>query len=163
MTRTVAFHSNSVEATETFGRGLAKRLPGGTVVALEGDLGAGKTVLARGIARGLGVTAPVTSPTFTLVQEYPLPDNRWFFHLDLYRIRGSDDALAFGIEDYLFAPDAVAVVEWAERIQELLVPPPGSPGRPDLLLRICIEHAGDDRRTLHLPAEFADHASLALS
>jgi tRNA threonylcarbamoyladenosine biosynthesis protein TsaE len=99
---------------------VARTLTGGTVLALYGDLGAGKTVFARGVAHGLGIREAVTSPTFTVVQEYR--HNRGvLYHLDMYRIQGAEDALAFGIEDFLFAPEAVTVVEWPERILDLLV------------------------------------------
>ncbi len=157
MTATAVFHSTSTEATEAFGRRLARGLSVGTVVGLFGDLGAGKTVLARGLARGLGVSEPVASPTFTLVQEYPLPGGRWFYHLDLYRISGSDEALAFGIEEFLFAPDAIAAVEWAERIPELLIPPGDGSGRDGAgFVSVRIRHAGAGRRMIEFPADFAE-------
>ena len=99
---------------ETFGRAMRRRM----VVALSGDLGSGKTQLVKGIARGLGITARVHSPTFTLVNEYPggrLP----LFHLDLYRLETRSQLLSAGVEEYL-NPDGVTVIEWAERLQEAL-------------------------------------------
>ena len=117
---TVALITKSDRETEQLGQRLAARLRPGMVVALHGDLGAGKTVLSRGIARGLGIEEPVTSPTFTVVQEYVCPNGMLFFHLDMYRIDSAESALAFGIEEYLYAPDALAVVEWPERIEALL-------------------------------------------
>jgi len=116
--------SEAETTTEQIGRRLAARLAAGQVVAVYGDLGSGKTVLTRGIARGLGIADPVTSPTFAIVQEYPRPGKFWLYHLDLYRIRDADDAVAFGIEEYLFSPDALTVVEWPERIADLLLSPP---------------------------------------
>jgi tRNA threonylcarbamoyladenosine biosynthesis protein TsaE len=110
--------SNSVEETLDFGERLGRELQRGDVVALFGDLGAGKTALVKGIARGLGVTQEVTSPTFTLVHEYTggrLP----LFHIDLYRLDSLDQALAIGIEEYLNGPGATAV-EWSEKIESLL-------------------------------------------
>lgn len=148
--------------TEAVGRRLAAILTPGCVVALHGDLGAGKTVLTRGIARGLGITEPVTSPTFTIVQEYRRCDGTWLFHLDMYRIRHEDDALAFGIEEFLFAPDAVTVVEWPERIAGLLetprrmrtpaVVPAESAATGPALVPLWLEHVSDHERRVRLPA-----------
>lgn len=114
--------SDDEAATEALGRELAAQLTGGDVVALLGDLGAGKTVFSRGLARGLGITEPITSPTFAIVQEYEGP-SLTLLHMDMYRLQGEEDALAFGIEDYLGDSQAICVIEWAERIPELL--PPG--------------------------------------
>jgi tRNA threonylcarbamoyladenosine biosynthesis protein TsaE len=91
----------------------------GGVIALHGDLGAGKTALAQGIAAALGVTQPVASPTFALVLEYPLPDGRRFVHMDLYRLPGPDALEAIGFDEYLES-DAVVAIEWAERANGLL-------------------------------------------
>jgi tRNA threonylcarbamoyladenosine biosynthesis protein TsaE len=112
--------AQSVEETLNFGERLAREVQGGDVIALSGDLGAGKTVLVKGLARGLGVTQAVTSPTFTLVHEYPggrLP----LFHIDLYRLDTVEQALAIGIEDYLNGM-GVAAIEWAEKVEPLLPP-----------------------------------------
>lgn len=111
------FSKNAAE-TRALGRKLAKNLHAGTVVALHGELGAGKTCLTQGIAAGLGVREVVTSPTFTLIREYrgkKLPLN----HIDLYRLDSPAQAVAIGIEDYLHS-DGVTVVEWAEKIRALL-------------------------------------------
>ena len=152
----VIFTTASAEATERLAARLVARLANGCTLALHGDLGAGKTVFARGLARGLGITAPVTSPTFTVVQEYPRPDGGWFYHLDLYRIRDWRDAEAFGIEEFLFADDAIAVVEWPERIEELLAPVPGSPAPgPRRLIPVYIALVSDTERTVRLPADAA--------
>ncbi len=104
--------------TERFGLELADKLKPGDVLALIGDLGTGKTTLTKYIAKGLGVTETVTSPTFTIVQEYrsgriPL------FHFDVYRILDPDEMFEIGYEDYFFGPGA-CVVEWADQIEELL-------------------------------------------
>ncbi len=149
MSGSLAIHCAGEEATLALGRALAPGLRPGAVVALYGNLGAGKTVLCRGIARGLGIAEPVTSPTFTVVQEYRCPDGSYLFHLDLYRIGGAAEALAFGIEEYLFAPDGVSVVEWPERVEGLLVSPV-SAERP--VFRVRLEHAGPDRRRIELPS-----------
>lgn len=109
--------SHSVEETEAFGASLAPTLQGGTVLALFGGMGMGKTALVRGIARGLGLTAPVSSPTFALVHDYggvpPL------VHFDMYRVTGWDDLYSTGFFDYLEA-GAILVVEWSENIENAL-------------------------------------------
>lgn len=112
------FVSGSVEETERIGAELAQRLPAGSVVAFSGDLGAGKTAFVRGMARGLGIRERITSPTFTIVNEYeggtcPL------FHFDLYRLGGEDELFDIGWEDYL-ARGGISAVEWSERAPEAM-------------------------------------------
>ena len=105
---------NSVEATQAFGESWAEGLKGGEVFALHGVLGAGKTQIVKGLARGLGYTGDVTSPTFTIVHEYRggrLP----VYHLDLYRLKGEADAIEIGLDEYL-PSDGVTVIEWPDRI-----------------------------------------------
>lgn len=133
--------TNTPEETEREAALLARSLPMGAVVALYGDLGAGKTVFARGFARGLGITEPVSSPTFTIVQEYPRPDGGMLYHLDLYRIDNSDSALAFGIDEFLCDANAWTLLEWPERIEDIL---------PSGVIRIRMEHAGNDRRVIRI-------------
>lgn len=109
--------SHSVSDTESFGRQLAQRLPPNTVVACRGGLGMGKTALTRGIAQGLGYTGRVTSPTFTIVNEYlgetPL------FHFDMYRLEDSDALFDIGWEDYL-ERGGVCAVEWSENVADAM-------------------------------------------
>ena len=109
--------SHSPDQTCAIAADLARQLPPGTVLALHGELGSGKTCFVRGLARALGVTQPVTSPTFTLINEYrsspPLA------HIDLYRLNSPDEALALGLEEYL-EPEGITVIEWAERAGDLL-------------------------------------------
>ena len=93
------------------------RLPGRAVLALHGDLGSGKTCFVQGLAIGLDVPRPVTSPTFAIIAEYR--GRRPLYHIDLYRVRSPDDALALGLDEYLHA-DGITVVEWAERAGDLL-------------------------------------------
>ncbi|OGV51291.1 MAG: tRNA (adenosine(37)-N6)-threonylcarbamoyltransferase complex ATPase subunit type 1 TsaE [Lentisphaerae bacterium GWF2_52_8] len=114
--------SHSVAETEAEAAGLAQRLNSGVVLALYGELGAGKTAFARGFARGLGIKESVSSPTFTIVQEYSLPNEKWLYHLDLYRISGPEAALSFGIDEYLSDKSAFTLIEWPERISILLPP-----------------------------------------
>ena len=110
------FISHSPEETEALGEQLGRAVALGTVLALSGDLGAGKTQLVKGIARGLGVMARVHSPTFTLVNEYG-GGRLKLFHLDLYRLETPAKILSAGIDEFL-SPDGVAVIEWAERIAD---------------------------------------------
>jgi tRNA threonylcarbamoyladenosine biosynthesis protein TsaE len=108
------FISHSPEETAALGHAWANEARPGWVIGLSGDLGAGKTQLARGLARGLGLEARVHSPTFALLHEYRggrLP----LFHLDLYRLAGRDQIIDAGLETYLTRPDGVVVVEWIER------------------------------------------------
>lgn len=109
--------SHSVEETEAFGAALAPALHSGAVLALFGGMGMGKTALVRGIARGMGLTAPVSSPTFALVHDYggtpPL------VHFDMYRVSGWDDLYSTGFFDYL-AAGAILAVEWSENIENAL-------------------------------------------
>ena len=114
------FITNGPEETEALGARLARALEPGAVVAFTGDLGAGKTAFVRGLARGLGIRDRVTSPTFTIVNEYEggrLP----LFHFDLYRLGSADELFDIGWEDYL-ARGGVCAVEWSERMEELLEP-----------------------------------------
>ena len=101
--------------TEELGCRLAKSLPGGSVVAMYGDLGAGKTAFFRGMARGLGLDCRVSSPTFTIVNEYL--GERELIHFDMYRLSGADELFDIGWEDYL-ARGAVCAVEWSENVQD---------------------------------------------
>lgn len=110
--------SNSPRETEEIGAALAGKLGPGAVIAFTGDLGAGKTAFTRGLARGLGIEERVTSPTFTIVNEYEggrLP----LFHFDMYRLGSADELFDIGWEDYL-ARGGVCAVEWSENIDDAL-------------------------------------------
>ena len=109
--------SNSPAETEALGAALAERLKPGTVVAFSGDLGAGKTAFVRGMAQGLGISQRVTSPTFTIVNEYEGPTP--LFHFDMYRLNGSEDLFDIGWEDYL-SRGGVCAVEWSEQVADAL-------------------------------------------
>jgi tRNA threonylcarbamoyladenosine biosynthesis protein TsaE len=127
--------SNKVEETLRLGRAWGEEARSGWVIGLRGDLGAGKTQLAKGLAQGLGITSNVHSPTFTLLNEYDggrLP----LFHLDLYRLETKESVAGAGLEEYLMQPRGVCVVEWAERWFDWpgTGVPPGSQGNGFLRL-----------------------------
>ena len=112
------FCTNSVQETEQLGKRLGETIAPGTVIAYTGDLGAGKTAFTRGLALGLGIQTQVTSPTFTIVNEYEggrLP----LFHFDMYRLGSSDELFDIGWEDYL-ARGGVCAVEWSENVDDAL-------------------------------------------
>ena len=133
----MVYYSRNESDTEALGEKLARSLPaGGAVVALYGELGAGKTAFVRGMARGLGVTARVVSPTFTIVNEYP--GERELFHFDMYRLGGADELFDIGWEDYL-SREGVCAVEWSENVPEAF---DGSE------IRVTIENQSDTARTI---------------
>jgi tRNA threonylcarbamoyladenosine biosynthesis protein TsaE len=145
----VTLIAREVEATRAVGAILGRAAEPGDVVCLFGELGAGKTQLAKGIAAGLGVTDTVSSPSFVLMAEYEgrLP----LFHIDLYRLADAADALAGGLVDDRQAA-GVTVIEWAERLGERL---------PASRLDVHIDGTGDDPRRLELRPTDARHARLA--
>ena len=112
------FMTRSPEETEAVGAALAQKLNSGTVIAYRGDLGAGKTAFTRGLARGLGYTGLVTSPTYTIVQEY-LGGRLPLFHFDMYRLASSDDLWDIGWEDYLDR-GGICAVEWSENVEDAM-------------------------------------------
>ena len=112
------FITHSPEETEKIGEALAKSLQPGTILAYRGDLGAGKTAFTRGLARGLGCKETVTSPTYTIVNEY-LGGRLPLFHFDMYRLASSDDLWDIGWEDYLDR-EGVCAVEWSENVQDAM-------------------------------------------
>ena len=112
------FITNSPEETEKIGEALAKSLQPGTILAYRGDLGAGKTAFTRGLARGLGCKETVTSPTYTIVNEY-LGGRLPLFHFDMYRLASSDDLWDIGWEDYL-EREGVCAVEWSENVADAM-------------------------------------------
>ena len=110
--------TNSPVETEALGAALAARLVPGTILAYRGDLGAGKTAFTRGLARGLGCTDLVTSPTYTIVNEY-LGGRLPLFHFDMYRLRSSEDLWDIGWEDYLDR-EGICAVEWSENVADAM-------------------------------------------
>jgi tRNA threonylcarbamoyladenosine biosynthesis protein TsaE len=128
--------TNSPRETEAVGAALAKQLKPGSIIAYCGDLGAGKTAFTRGLARGLGCTDPVTSPTYTIVNEY-LSGRLPLFHFDMYRLASSDDLWDIGWEDYLDR-GGVCAVEWSENVADAM----------ENAIWVRIEKTGDDSRRI---------------
>ena len=135
--------TNSEKETELVGERFAARLPNGSVVAMYGELGAGKTAFVRGMARGMGFDGRVSSPTFTIVNEYY--GERTLIHFDMYRLSSADELFDIGWEDYL-ARGAVCAVEWSENVERAFF---GDELRvrfqklSETSRRITIEEAGD--------------------
>ncbi len=137
------FVSNDAKDTARLASDLAKRMRGGEVLALYGDLGAGKTTFAQAFARALGVKERVQSPTFILMHEHRLKKKNgptYFLHADAYRA-DAPQFRAIGFGDYLGRPDTVVLVEWADRIEKLL---------PKRRTRVRFRHAGGDRRAISI-------------
>lgn len=130
------FESKSVEETLALGRKLGAACRPGTVISLRGSLGAGKTVIAKGVAEALGITEAIVSPTFTLVQEYE--GSMPMYHMDLYRISGAEEFEMIGGEEMLYS-DGVALVEWSEKIESML---------PDDTVYINLEILPDQTRII---------------
>ena len=130
------FYSNSPAQTEQIGIALGKILQPGAVIAFEGDLGAGKTAFTRGLAKGLGSSDPVTSPTYTIVNEY-LGGRLPLFHFDMYRLRSAEDLWDIGWDDYLDR-GGVCAVEWSENVRSALEDP----------IFVRIEKTGDESRCI---------------
>jgi tRNA threonylcarbamoyladenosine biosynthesis protein TsaE len=128
--------SKSAEETIELGRRLGAACTNGTVISLRGSLGAGKTVLAKGIAQALGINEAIVSPTFTLIQEY---DGKFkLFHMDLYRLSGTDEFEMIGGEEMLYGK-GVTLIEWSEKIQEML---------PDSTIYVDISIMPNQERTI---------------
>lgn len=132
--------SHSPEFTKDMGAEMGRNAHQGSVMALCGDLGAGKTVFAQGVATGLGVNVPVTSPTFVIINEY---EGKYpFYHIDTYRLNSSEDMRELGYEEYFYG-DGVTVIEWAQKIEDLL---------PEEYLRVEFKVTGElDREIVFIP------------
>ena len=130
------FITNSPTETEKVGEAMGKRLQPGDVIAYRGDLGAGKTAFTRGLAKGLGAAEPVTSPTYTIVNEY-LTGRIPLFHFDMYRLPSSDSLFDIGWDDYL-ERGGVCAVEWSENVEDALEDP----------ILVTIEKLGETARRI---------------
>ena len=145
----MTYTTNSPAETEAVGVALGKHIKAGTVIAYRGDLGAGKTAFTRGLARGLGYAEPVTSPTYTIVNEY-LGGRLPLFHFDMYRLKTSDDLWDIGWEDYLDR-GGVCAVEWSENVAEAM----------EGAIRVRIEKTGEESRKITIEGG-VDLADLSL-
>ena len=143
------FFTDSPKETEKVGQALGTVLRPGTILAYEGDLGAGKTAFTRGLARGLGAAEAVTSPTYTIVNEY-LSGRMPLFHFDMYRLSSADDLWDIGWEDYLDR-GGVCAVEWSENVAEAM----------EGAIRVRIEKTGEESRKITIEGG-VDLADLSL-
>lgn len=135
------FTSHSPEETERLGAALGRLLTAGDIIAYRGDLGAGKTAFTRGLAKGLGCTEQVTSPTYTIVNEY-LNGRLPLFHFDMYRLSSSDDLWGIGWDDYLDR-QGVCAVEWSENVEDAL----------EGALWVTVSRIDDNTRLIQLEGE----------
>ncbi len=134
----MTIRTNSPLETEELGKKIGNALKKGDVVSLRGSLGAGKTVIAKGIARSLGIEEAIVSPTFTLVQEYDGREK--LYHLDIYRLSGDDEFESMGGEEFLY-PDGITLIEWSEKIDDML---------PDNTIYITVTINDDLSRTIEI-------------
>jgi tRNA threonylcarbamoyladenosine biosynthesis protein TsaE len=146
------FISRSARQTRRLGARLGALLQGGDVVALEGELGTGKTVFAQGIGRGWGAVTPLLSPTFILIRRHDRPQNRErLYHIDLYRLNSVEAIIDLGVEELLGHPRAICAVEWADRAAEVF---------PEEHLWIRLRWLDEYRRSLTFRAEGNRHEEL---
>src|SRR5581483_476501 len=135
--------TSTFEETQHVGLTFAKELRGGEVIALYGDLGAGKTTFMQGLAKGLGITRNIISPTFIIMRTYEagIRDQeqgiRNLYHLDLYRIENEEQAIELGLEELMGDPENIVAIEWPDKIENIL---------PEKRINIYFEYLGDDKR-----------------
>lgn len=110
--------TNTSLETHKAGEDFAKKITGGDTILLYGDLGAGKTNFVKGLAQGLGITKRIISPTFVVVRTYSMPDEKQFYHIDLYRLENNTDLQNAGIFEVLESGNAIVAIEWAEKLAE---------------------------------------------
>lgn len=137
--------TNSDLQTINIGKQISQTINGGDILLLSGDLGAGKTTLAKGIAEGLGISSDIKSPTFTLMNVYNVKAKKQeiiktFVHIDTYRLKDEQELVDIGIEDYLGKSDCVCVIEWPEKISGLL--------NEKKTKKITIDHTGEKERNI---------------
>ena len=117
-------NTNSEKETIEYGKKLASELKGGEVIGLVGNLGAGKTILTKGVAQGLGIKQIVNSPTFVVMKVYEVKSQKSIInclvHIDAYRLKSADDLIAIGAEEYFNRDDTVVIIEWADKIKKIL-------------------------------------------
>lgn len=132
--------TKSAEETQQFGELFAKKLNKQSIIALSGDLGAGKTTFVQGLAKGVGITKRIISPTFIIIRKYRIKKQvKEFYHIDLYRIHSEKDLEGLGLQEILHDPEAIVVIEWPEKLGSLL---------PKERWDICFEHVGENERKI---------------
>ncbi|MEK7143172.1 MAG: tRNA (adenosine(37)-N6)-threonylcarbamoyltransferase complex ATPase subunit type 1 TsaE [Patescibacteria group bacterium] len=134
--------SYSPQETIEYGRQFAKKLKGGEVIGLKGELGSGKTTFIKGLAKGLKIQEIITSPTFVILKTYPAKIGQKkikLAHLDCYRLKSIQDAKSIGIEDYLGRKDTIVVIEWPEKISKIL---------PKNIINIHFKHLNPSQRKI---------------
>jgi tRNA threonylcarbamoyladenosine biosynthesis protein TsaE len=133
--------TNSAKQTSALGKNLGKSCRGGEILALSGNLGAGKTCFTQGLAKGLGIKRIINSPTFVIMKVYNVKKNgiKKFCHIDAYRLKSADDLIAIGANEYLNRADTVTIIEWAEKIKKLL---------PKNTTKISLKHLKDNKREI---------------
>ncbi len=116
--------TNSEEETIEYGINLAKKFKGGEIIGLVGNLGAGKTILTKGIAQGLGIKKIINSPTFVIMKVYEIKNKtskiKNLIHIDAYRLQSHEDLVAIGVEEYLEKNDTITIIEWADKVKKIL-------------------------------------------
>jgi tRNA threonylcarbamoyladenosine biosynthesis protein TsaE len=136
----VILYSDSVKETAKLASDIAAKTKSG-VIALEGELGAGKTTFVQAFAKALGIKAKVKSPTFNILKKYKIPSGGHLYHIDCYRLKDHREAIPIGLKDIFKEDDALVLIEWPERIKKIL---------PKKMTRIHIDHIGKDKRKITL-------------
>ncbi len=135
------FQTGSEKETRDIAARIAKTLKGGETLGLIGDLGAGKTAFVKGVAKALGITKTIVSPTFVVMKVYPIRAGtiKKFVHVDAYRLNNAESLIAIGLHDYIAASDTVVVIEWADQVKEIL---------PKKSKLIYFKHLGENQRRI---------------
>lgn len=136
--------TNNEQETKKFAQEFAKNLKSGEVICLSGELGAGKTTFVKGLAEGLGISENITSPTFTLMNIYEIKNQQLtinkLIHIDTYRLKNEAELIGIGVEDYLGQPNTISVVEWPEKIENLL--------KKNNVVNVSIDHLDQNSRII---------------
>lgn len=139
------FITHSLEETDAVGAELAGKLAGGSIMTFTGDLGAGKTAIIKSIARHLGIPNELTSPTFTLMNVYPVlnhPSIKTLVHIDTYRLKDEQELIEIGVEDYLGRPGITTLIEWPEKVANLLT--------QKKVTNVFIDHLDETSRSIQI-------------